>query len=141
MPSTYQSNIINASVEKVWQTINDFHDMSWAPNVVISCEFVGNTAGTEVGAKRVLNGAFHETLQEVDESEHRIRYSIDEGPEPVSSSEVSNYIGEIKLTPVTMQDSTLIEWSSSWDSNEEKAVSFCHNIYVAILGDLAETMS
>jgi hypothetical protein len=110
--------------------------MTWT-----SCEFVGNTAGTEVGAKRVLNGAFHETLQEVDESEHRMRYSIDEGPAPVSSSEVSNYIGEIKLTPVTMQDTTLIEWSSSWDSKEEKAVSFCHNIYVAIMGDLAETMS
>ncbi len=141
MPSTYQSNLINAPVDKVWAAISNFHDMSWAPNVVSSCESVGDTPGTEVGAKRILNGAFHETLMEVDATGHLMKYSIDDGPAPISPSEVSNYIGEIKLTPVTMQDSTLIEWSSSWDSNEEEAVSFCHNIYVAIMGDLAETMS
>ena len=140
MPSTYQSNLINAPVEKVWAAISNFHDLSWAPNVVSSCESVGDTPGTEVGAKRILNGAFHETLMEVDSTGHQIKYSIDDGPSPVSPKEVSNYIGIIKLTPVTMQDSTLIEWSSSWDSNEEEAISFCHNIYVAILGDLAETM-
>lgn len=142
MPSTYQSNIINAPIEKVWQTIRNFHDLSsCAPNVVSSCESVGDTAGTEVGAKRVLNGAFHETLKEIDDGAHLIRYSIDDGPDPVSPAIVSNYTGEIKLTPVTMQDTTLIEWSSSWDSDEDEAVSFCHNIYVAIMGDLADTMS
>ena len=141
MPSTYQSNLINAPVEKVWSAISNFHDLSWAPNVVSSCESVGDISGTEVGAKRILNGAFHETLREVDDAGHQIKYSIDDGPSPVSPAEVSNYIGVIKLTPVTMQGSTLIEWSSSWDSNEEEATSFCHNIYVAILGDLAETMS
>ena len=141
MPSTYQSNLINAPVEKVWSAISNFHDLSWAPNVVSSCESVGDISGTEVGAKRILNGAFHETLREVDDAGHQIKYSIDDGPSPVSPAEVSNYIGVIKLTPVTMQGSTLIEWSSSWDSNEEEAASFCHNIYVAILGDLAETMS
>ena len=141
MPSTYQSNLINAPIEKVWETISNFHDFTWAPNVVSSCESVGDIAGSEVGAKRVLNGAFHETLQSVDESEHRIRYSIDDGPEPVSASEVSNYIGEIKLTPVTMQGSTLIEWSSTWESSESEAESFCHNIYVALMSDLADTLS
>ena len=141
MPSTYQSNLINAPIEKVWEAISNFHDCSWAPNVVSSCESVGDVPSSEVGAKRILNGAFHETLMSVDESEHQIRYSIDEGPEPVSASEVSNYIGEIKLTPVTMQGSTVIEWSSSWDSSENEAVSFCHNIYVALMGDLAESMS
>ncbi|MCK5360372.1 MAG: SRPBCC family protein [Gammaproteobacteria bacterium] len=142
MPSTYQSNLINAPVEKVWDAISNFHDLSWAPNVVNSCESVGDTPGTEVGAKRILNGAFQETLRAVDSTAHEMTYSIDDGPSPVSAKEVSNYIGVIKLTPVTMQDSTLIEWSSNWDSNEEDAAaSFCHNIYVAILGDLAETMS
>ena len=141
MPSTYQSNVIKLPVEKVWLAISDFHDMSWAPNVIMSCEPVGDKLGNDVGAKRILNGAFHETLQEVDEKEHCIRYSIDDGPEPVSSTDVKNYIGEIRLTPVTMQDTTLIEWSSSWDSDKDEAVTFCHNIYAALLGDLAETLS
>ena len=141
MPSTYQSNIINAPIDKVWQAVSNFHDMSWAPNIISSVDVVGVVAGTEVGAQRVLNGAFHETLIEIDTDNHRIRYSIDDGPDPVSPSIVSNYIGEIRLIPVTMQDSTLIEWSSSWESNEEDAVSFCHNIYVALMGDMAETFS
>ena len=141
MPSTYQSNIINAPIEKVWLTISDFHDMSWAPNVILSCNAVGEKIGNDIGAKRVLNGAFHETLQELDDEAHYIKYSIDDGPDPVSSADVSNYIGEIRLTPVTMQDATLIEWSSSWDSDKEDAVTFCHNIYNALLDDLAETLS
>lgn len=106
MPSTYQSNLINAPVEKVWAAISNFHDLSWAPNVVSSCESVGDTSGTEVGAKRILNGAFEAALMDVDVAAHRMKYSIDNGPSPVSSSEVSNYTGEIKQTPVTMQDST-----------------------------------
>ena len=141
MPSTYQSNLINAPIDKVWKAVSNFHDMSWAPNIISSVDVVGDIAGTEVGAQRVLNGAFHETLVEADPENYRIRYSIDDGPEPVSPSMVSNYIGEVRLTPVTMQDGTLIEWSSTWDSNEEDAVSFCHNIYVALLGDMAETFS
>ncbi|GBE08966.1 polyketide cyclase / dehydrase and lipid transport [bacterium BMS3Bbin11] len=140
MPSIYQSNIINAPIEKVWQAIRDFHDMSCAPNVISSCEAVGEKPGTEVGARRVLNGAFHETLLEVDDYNHYLRYAIDNGPEPVAAPAVTNYIGEIKLTPVTMQDVTLIEWSSSWISDDEDAVSFCHNIYVAVMGDMADTL-
>ena len=141
MPSTYQSNIINAPVEKVWLTISDFHDMSWAPTVIMSCDAIGDKLGNDIGAQRVLNGAIHETLQEIDEDAHYIRYTIDDGPEPVSPSDVQNYIGEIKLTPVTMSDTTLVEWSSSWDSDKEDAVTFCHNIYVALLGELAESLS
>lgn len=141
MPSTYQSNIINAPIDKVWRAISNFHDMSWAPNIISSVDEAGGVPGTEVGAKRILNGTFHETLIEVDPASHRIRYTIDDGPDPVSPSYVKNYIGEIRLTPVTMHNSTVIEWSSSWDSDETEAVSFCHNIYVALMADMAETFS
>lgn len=141
MPSTYQSNIINAPIDKVWRTISNFHDMSWAPNIINSVDAVGDVPGTEVGSKRVLNGAIHETLIEIDADSHQFRYTIDAGPEPISPSNVSNYIGEVRLTPVTMQDITLMEWSSSWDSDETEAVSFCHNIYVALMSDMAETFS
>ncbi len=140
MPSTYQSNTINAPIEKVWQSIRNFHDMSCAPNVISSCEAVGSKSGTEIGARRILNGSFHETLLVLDDDRYFLRYAIDEGPEPVSAPVVTNYIGEIKLTPVTMQDSTLIEWSSSWISDEDDAISFCHNIYAAVMGDMAETL-
>ncbi len=140
MPGTHQSITVNQPMDKVWDTISNFHDMSWSPNVITSCVAVGEAGGSEAGAKRVLNDAFHETLIEVNGGDHVIRYSIDDGPPPVSSADVSSYIGEIKLSAAE-DGATLVEWSSSWESNSEEAVEFCQGIYVALLGDLANTLN
>lgn len=137
MPHCYQSIVVNAPVDKVWDAIKNFHDMSWAASVIEKCEAVGEKSGTEVGAKRILNDAFHETLLECNDQEHRVRYSIDEGPSPVSSAEVSHYIGELHLIPTTLDNSTFVEWGSTWESNSEDAEGFCHQIYVALLRELA----
>ncbi len=138
MPVTYQSTVVKASLGDVWERISNFHDLSWAPEVITKCEKIGDVSCGEVGAKRVLNDAFHETVTRVDAGEHVIEYSIDDGPSPVSQNDVSNYLGVIKLKPVTMGDgdSTFVEWSSSWDSDSDEAVDFCHGIYVALLNGL-----
>lgn len=34
MGQTYQSTVINAPAEKVWNAIRNFHDLSWAPNLI-----------------------------------------------------------------------------------------------------------
>jgi hypothetical protein len=140
MPSTYQSIHINAPIDTVWEIVSHFHDMSWTPNVISSCEAVGDTHGREPGAKRILNEAFHETLHEVDLGSHTVRYSIDDGPSPVSANDVTNYYGEIHLVPVTASNSTVVEWKSSWESDSEDAVEFCSTIYSALLGELATTL-
>ena len=139
MPSTNQSIDIDASISDVWSRFNDFHDLSWAPHVITSVEKVGSINGGEVGAQRVLNNAFHETLVEIDQDKHMLRYSIDDGPSPVSKGEVSNYYGVVKLSPTTEDATTHVEWSSSWDSDADAAVAFCHGIYVALLNELAES--
>lgn len=138
MPRCYQSIIVHAPIEKVWETIKNFHDMSWSSSVIEQCEAVGEIGGTEVGAKRILNGVFHETLLECNDHEHRVRYSIDDGPSPVSASEVNNYIGRVQLKPVTLSGDTFVEWGSTWESSSEEACDFCHQIYVALLKALAE---
>lgn len=68
MGNCYSKIQIEAPISKVWDTISDFHDVSWASNVVTSVTRVGDKAGTEIGAKRVLNGVFHETLTALDPS-------------------------------------------------------------------------
>ena len=88
MNKTYQSVTINVPIEKVWETVRDFHSFSWAPNVITSCVKQGDKGGLETGAKRILNDAFHETLLELDEENHRIRYRINEGPSPITPAEV-----------------------------------------------------
>ncbi len=137
MPSTKQFIEVDAPVSEVWARINNFHDLSWAPNVISNVEKVGSVDGREVGAKRILNDAFHETLVEIADDKYLMKYSIDDGPSPVSKNEVSNYFGVIKLSPKNTGNGTHVEWSSSWESDAEDAVEFCHGIYVALLGELA----
>lgn len=106
--------------------------------MIENCEAVGNLSGTEVGAKRMLNGVFHQTLLECNDKDYRVRSSIDDGPSPVFANEVHNYIGVIQLKPVTLTGDTFIEWKSSWESDSEEARDFCHQIYEALLKIMAE---
>lgn len=139
MPSTNQSKVIDAPITVVWDKFNNFHDLSWAPNVITNVEKIGSVDGGEVGAKRILNNAFQETLVEIDNGKYRLKYSIDDGPSPVSKDEVSNYYGVVQLSPATEGSGTLVEWSSSWESNVDDAVEFCHGIHVALLSELANS--
>jgi hypothetical protein len=140
MGKTYQSIVVNSPVEQVWNTIKNFHDGSWAPKVIQKLDVVGDKAGNEIGAQRLLNGVFAETLQEVNEDAHSFKYSIDNGPVPVSVDDVQNYIGHVALTSATLSDATLVEWSSSWkDGKSDETAEFCHGIYVALLKSLKES--
>jgi carbon monoxide dehydrogenase subunit G len=138
MGTTHQEIQINAPAAAVWKAIRDFHDLSWAPNVVTAVDKVGGTAGIEPGAGRVLNGVFHETLQTVDNDQMTFTYSIDDGPSPVSKEEVSNYVGRVAVEP--SEDGARVEWTSSWEQNDEPVHDFCHGIYVALLNDMKKSL-
>ena len=108
----HNSIVINAPVDKVWNAIKDFHDFSWSANVITYLKIVGDASGNEIGAKRVLNDAFHETLISVDEKARKFTYSIDEGPGPLAPGNVKGYVGAVKLHPVTADNSTFVLWTS-----------------------------
>ena len=91
MPKVYNSIIVPAPIEHVWSRIRNFHDFSWAPSLITSCEKVGEGDGYSAGAKRLLNGVFLDTLIAHSSTEKRMMYSLDEGPSPVSSNEIRNY--------------------------------------------------
>ena len=141
MGTTYQSTTLAAPVADVWAAIRDFHDLSWAEGVIESCEAGGSLKGDQIGAKRLLNGVFHETLLDLNDLEHVIKYQIDDGPSPVSKEEVSNYVGVVHLLPITDSGKTFIEWSSSWHGKDQECHDFCQQIYLALLGALAKRFS
>jgi hypothetical protein len=95
-------------------------------------DVVGDKKGTAVGAGRVLNQAFHETLRELSEEDRTFSYSIDDGPSPVSKAHVSSYVGRVSVNPITEGGGTLVQWSSSWQKNDQPTAEFCHGIYVAL---------
>lgn len=141
MAKTYQSIVIKAPADKVWGTLRNFHDLSWAPDVVTSVDVVGDKKGDQPGAKRVLNGAFHETLHALDDDNREFTYSIDDGPSPVSADEVGNYEGHVRVRPVTESDEgTFVEWYSHWNGKGQEAEEFCHGIYAGLLGQLKKAL-
>lgn len=141
MGKCYNSMVINAPIEKVWAAIRNFHDLSWASAVITKVDAVGDKNGTEVGAKRILNDAFHETLVSLDDEAFIFSYSIDDGPEPVSKALVANYIGIVKLSPVTDLNNTFIEWGSSYESAKDSEIgNFCNPLYHALLTSLKASL-
>ena len=131
----YQSCIVNASPDDVWATLRNFHDFSWAKDVLEVCEPVGNAGPHEVGAQRLLNSTFKETLRALDDDAKTLRYSIDEAPgTPVASA--TDYVGSVRLLPVTSDGTTFVEWSSGWSDSEGGVTEFCDPIYQALLAAL-----
>jgi len=126
----------------VWGAIRNFHDMSWAEGVITSCTAVGDVAANRVGAQRLLNEVFHETLVSLDDQQLTFTYSIDDGPGPVAKNAVKNYIGAVRVSPITENDTTFVEWQSTYESADESAVGgFCNPIYMALLGALKQHFS
>ena len=140
MGNCYQKIEIKAPINQVWDTISDFHDLSWAPDVVASVDKIGDKNGSEIGAGRILNGVFYETLTVLDPLNFTFSYSIDDGPGPVASDAVRDYVGTVKVTE--SESGCLVEWSSAFQSqNENEVADFCNPIYVALLNSLKETLS
>ena len=130
------SAVIAAPIDKVWTTIRDFHELGWSANVVEKIDVVGDARGTQIGAKRVLNDAFHETLIGLDEEARKIRYTVDDGSGAVSRDNVTGYIGQVELFPITENDTTLVLWTSSWSGGGEGTKEFCDPVYKGLLSDL-----
>ena len=138
----YNATVLNAPADAVWSAVRNFHDLSWSPNVVTDVKVVGDAGPHDVGAQRVLNDAFHETLRSVDDEKRHLRYSIDDGPGPTASANVSGYFGDVHVMPVTVGadgEQTVVVWTSTWESENGDGGSvaeFCDPIYKALLGDM-----
>jgi len=133
----YNSIVINSPANKVWGVLKNFHDLSWSKNVVSKVEIIGDKSASEIGAKRILNDAFHETLLTLDKDSRSFTYSIDDGPDVVSKDNVTGYIGRVTVFSVSDNDTSFVLWTSDWASEKKSGVAdFCNPIYHAILQDL-----
>jgi hypothetical protein len=134
MGTCFHTTTVTAPIEEVWTTLANFHDTSWATGVIETCDKVGEFGANEVGAQRILNGVFHETLASIDPASHQLTYTIDDGPGPLIKDAVRRYVGAVKLRPITIGGGTFIEWSSSYESADDSAVGeLCNSIYAALL--------
>lgn len=132
----YNSCVVNAPIDRVWSVLRDFYSLPWAPEVVQNVARTGSAAGDQIGARRVLNGVFHETLLALNDVDRELLYSIDDGPGAVSRQNVSGYIGKVRLRPITDDGGTFVEWSSSWQDSHGGVKELCDPVYKALLASL-----
>jgi carbon monoxide dehydrogenase subunit G len=133
--SCQHSCIVNAPADSVWATLRNFHDMDWAKAVLPTCEKVGDTGAHEVGAMRLLNGVFTETLRGLDDANKTLRYSIDSAPgTPVDAA--TDFLGTVQVRPGDTDGTAVVNWSAQWSSSEGGVAEFCDPVYAALLGEL-----
>jgi len=138
MTKIFVSSVINAPVEKVWQTIGDFEAVAdWNP-VIPESSIENFEASDTVGCVRHLtmpSGAkIREKLIALSYDEHMYKYSIIKAPMPVE-----NYEGKLRLLPITDGNRTYVEWSSEFDvpkGEEADVVAEITGIYISGLDAL-----
>jgi hypothetical protein len=136
MGKCVHSAVINAPVDEVWQLLRNFHDMSWTA-AAESVEPVGDARSDQVGAKRILNGAFHETLLAINDLDHSFRYQITDGPSPVSPNDLKFYYGTVSVQPVTDENASYVSWVTHFESKDDSATQeFCDPFYRTFLAHL-----
>jgi len=136
MPSTYHSVIVNASVEIVCDVVKDIHNMSSSLSIILGCKGIGDILELNLVPNNVLNlnDLFHEALADLDEMANNVSYSNDNAEVSfVSPANLRNYYGTLRLRPLTTNGKTLVEWGSCWDSDNDKEVDLCYQVFVSLV--------
>ena len=127
MARVYTSSVINASAARVWARVRDFNGMSnWHPLIAESRIENGEPAD-KVGCIRnfsLRNGdRLREQLLGLSDYDMFCTYSILDSPMPLT-----NYVATLRLTPITDQDRTFVEWSADFDCAPDKEGELLSNI-------------
>ncbi|MBA4032996.1 MAG: MxaD family protein [Bradyrhizobium sp.] len=127
MARVYTSSVINASAARVWARVRDFNGLSnWHPAIAESRIENGEPAD-KVGCIRnfsLRNGdRLREQLLGLSDFDMFCTYSILDSPMPLT-----NYVATLRLTPITDQDRTFIEWSADFDCAPDKEGELVTNI-------------
>jgi mxaD protein len=131
---------LGASIQTVWDLIEDFGDLSaWAPNATVT-----EVKGTGVGAVRRVQldepGAmvFRERCEAHDPEAHSFSYAVVESPIPFK-----NYVSVVKLSDLG-PGRCGIEWSSRFEPDgapEEVLISGVEDTYAAFIASIKQTLS
>jgi hypothetical protein len=118
MARVYVSSVIAAPAAKVWARIRDFNALpAWVPAVAES-RIENGEPSDKVGCIRAFslrNGdRLREQLLGLSDFDMFCTYSILDSPMPLT-----NYVATVRLTPITDQERTFIEWSAEFDCAPE----------------------
>lgn len=116
-PNVYESAIINAPREEVWEVIRDFNALpEWQPAIAES----EIEEGSGIGSVRHLTledgRSIREKLLTLSDIDFKCVYTILESPMPLK-----NYVATLKLYEVTATNQTFGEWYAYFDITDLSA--------------------
>ena len=120
MARVYVSTVVNARNDRVWARVRDFNGLpNWHPAIAES-RIEGGEPADKIGCVRdfrLRNGdRIRERLLGLSDYDMFCTYAILESPMPLT-----NYIANLRLTPVTDGDRTFAEWTAEFDCEPEVA--------------------
>jgi len=126
MATVYVSSVINASREKIWESIRNFNGLpDWHPAIADS-KIEDGQAADQIGCIRHFHtadgGLIREQLLALSDIDCVCTYSILESP-----MGVEGYVATLQLTEITNGNRTFAEWSADFDCDpdaEEDLIEF-----------------
>lgn len=127
MARVYVSSVIQAPASRVWERIRDFNGLpKWHP-LIRDSRIEDALPSDKVGCIRhfhLQNGdVIREKLEGLSDYDMFCTYSILESPMPLE-----DYVATIRLTPVTENDQTFIEWSAEFSCAPEEEDNLVNGI-------------
>lgn len=119
MAKVYQSKVIHAPIDQVWEKVRDFNGLpQWHP-LIADSELEDGKKSDQTGAVRsfhLTNGDhIREQLVMMCDMEKNLSYTMLESPLPFT-----NYLASIKLYKNTEDNSTFAIWEASFDVPAEQ---------------------
>lgn len=127
MARVFVSSVIDAPVAKVWERIRDFNGLpKWHPRIRDS-RIENGEPSDRIGCVRdfhLQNGdRIREKLLGLSDYDMFCTYAILESPMPLT-----NYVANLRLTPITDGDRTFAEWTAEFDCEPDVAEDLVNGI-------------
>lgn len=127
MTSIYISSVVRAPASEIWRAIRDFNALpDWHP-LITESRIEAGMASDQVGCVRAFQladgGRLREQLLALSDFDYSVTYSVLESP-----MRMRNYIATLKVTPITENDSSFLEWEAEFDCAPEDEAELVQGI-------------
>lgn len=108
------TKIIFNSKKSIWDEITNFYKWDWF-SPIKEVQTDKNFCPNEIGANRIINKDFYESILDVDLENDIFKYAINNGPNHFSNSKISSFVGTVKLIYIE-EEITEVIWKTSWNN-------------------------
>ena len=119
-----ESTVVNVPIDKAWASFKHFHLEMLNPKKVSATEFTSGGPNQLDSVVRInyTDGAMWEVrINEISDVKHTLGYQV-LSTEP--AHQVTSIQGQIKLSPVTDDNSTFVQWTTYFSNDADAGIIY-----------------